>query len=103
MSRGDQAGDIGLERAVGRVLRLGLGATTVCLTLGVLAALFGPAGRLSATLLASGVVILLATPAARVAVSVADYARERDWLFFALTLVVLLELLASVIAAMHAG
>jgi uncharacterized membrane protein len=44
-------------------------------------------------------VILLATPAARVIVSVVEYVRERDWLFVALTLAVLLGLAASVWAA----
>jgi uncharacterized membrane protein len=49
--------------------------------------------------LTTGLVILLATPAARVMVSAVSYARERDWLFVALTLTVLAELIASSIAA----
>ena len=43
----------------------------------------------------------MATPVGRVAVSVGEYARQRDWLFVLLTSIVLIELLASVVAAMY--
>ena len=98
----DQNGPGGatLEIAVGRVLRLGIRATTVCLSVGLALAMLGVAIDLTGTLLTVGLVLLLATPAARVVVSIADYARERDWLFLAFTLVVLLELAGSVIVAL---
>ena len=50
-------------------------------------------------MLTTAIVILLATPAARVVISVAEYVRERDWLFVALTLIVLLTLAGSVVVA----
>jgi uncharacterized membrane protein len=43
--------------------------------------------------------LLMATPAARVVLSAVSYARRRDWVFVALTLIVLLQLLASVFVA----
>jgi len=88
-----------LEYVVGRVLRIGIQATTACLILGLALALMG-AGRPADLLLATGLVVLLATPVARVVVSVVDYVRDRDWLFALLTLVVLLQLAASLIAAL---
>ena len=96
----NQEGGGALEFAVGRVLRLGVAATTICLTLGLVLT-FAGAGRSAAPLLTSGLIILLATPVARVVVSIVEYARDRDRLFFALTLIVLLELGASVFAAIY--
>jgi uncharacterized membrane protein len=90
-----------LEQAVGRVLRVGIRASSVCLGNGLALALGGVAPGLARRLLTTGLIILLATPIARVAVSAVDYARERDWLFVALTLIVLLELAAGVVAAVY--
>lgn len=88
-----------LELAIGRVLRVGIAASSVCLAAGLLLTLAGHDGSVANAVLTSGLVILLATPAARVVVSVAEYARERDWLFVALTLTVLLALVGSVVLA----
>ena len=90
-----------LEIVVGRVLWVGTMASSTCLGAGLIIALASGGSGLSRLLLDVGLVILLATPAARVAVSVVDYLRERDWLFSALTLIVLLELAASVAAAVY--
>ena len=57
-----------LERAVGRVLRVGISTTTICLTVALALTLTGAGGRFAAPLLTIGLVILLATPVARVAV-----------------------------------
>jgi uncharacterized membrane protein len=54
---------------------------------------------LARLMLEGGLIILLATPPTRVVVSVVEYIRERDWAFVVLTLVVLLALAASAIAA----
>jgi uncharacterized membrane protein len=96
---GDTAGDRNLEAAVGRVLRLGVLASSACLGAGLAITLVLGSTRLAHGLLSTGLVVLLATPAARVVVSTIIYARERDWLFVALTLTVLAELIASSIAA----
>jgi len=93
--------DRSLELAVGRVLRIGITASSICLGAGLALTLAGADGRLATLLLKIGLVALLATPAARVVVSIIDYARERDWLFVLLTLTVLGELLASVVAAVY--
>lgn len=90
-----------LELAVGRVLRLGITASSVCFGLGLALALSRVDVELARPVLTTGLIILLATPIARVAVSAVDYAREHDWLFVALTLIVLLELAASVVAALY--
>ena len=102
MRRSDRLGDPRhLELVVGRVLWLGTMASSACLGVGLVMTLASDGSGLSRRLLDVGLVILLATPAARVAVSVVDYARERDWLLVVLTLVVLLELGASVAAAVY--
>ena len=88
-----------LELIIGRVLRLGTAASSACFAAGLSLIILGRGGSLARVLLPAGLIILLATPAARVAVSVVEYVRERDWLFVALTLTVLLALAASVVAA----
>jgi len=88
-----------LELAIGVVLRLGTVVSSVLLAIGLVMALAGSRGDLTSLLLDMGLVILLATPAARVVVSVIAYVRERDWTFVVLTVVVLVALGASVVAA----
>jgi uncharacterized membrane protein len=62
-------------------------------------ALAGVRVALAGLLLNAALLILLATPAARVIVSVIEYIRERDWVFVVLTLVVLCALAGSVAVA----
>jgi|SRR5436190_23112435 len=93
------ATDRGLERLIGTVLRVGITASSVCLGAGALL-FFAGADGIASPLLQAGIVILLATPVARVIVSIVQYIGERDWTFTALTVVVLVELLASVVAAL---
>jgi uncharacterized membrane protein len=89
-----------LEVALGRILRAGVTASSLCLMFGLSAAVAHEA-RLAGILLTSGMVALLATPVTRVLVSSLGYARQREWVYVALTLVVLMELVASVVAAVH--
>jgi uncharacterized membrane protein len=88
-----------LERLIGIVLRAGVVISSTCLAVGLLLYL-ATGGELAAFLLNAGIVVLLATPVARVIVSTIQYVSERDWAFATLTLVVLLELAASAIAAL---
>ena len=89
-----------LERAVGLVLRTGVMASSACLTVGVVLVLIsGVEGGLAAILLRTGIIVLLATPVARVVVSTVQYIIMRDWTFAVLTTIVLVELMASVVAA----
>ena len=69
-------GDQRLEDAIGRVLRFGGMTSSVCLAVGLGLALTHGAAALSSVLLTTGLVILMATPAARVVVSLGEYAIE---------------------------
>ncbi len=89
-----------LERLIGQVLRAGVIASSACLTVGLLLWLTTGGGAVSSFLLNAGIVILLATPVARVIVSTIQYVSERDWAFATLTFIVLLELVASAVAAL---
>ena len=88
-----------LEVTIGRVLRLGVSASSILLAAGLLVTLVDEANRVAPVVLTIAIVILLATPAARVVISVVEYVRERDWLFVLLTLIVLLTLAGSVVVA----
>jgi len=90
-----------LEHILGRVLGIGVVTSSVCLGAGLLMTFAGGSTVIAGALLTAGIVMLLATPLARVGVSTVGYASRRDWLFVALTLVVFAELLASIAAVLH--
>ena len=90
-----------LEGAIGRILRIGVTTSSICLAIGLALALARADASLTKVLLNGGLLILMATPVARVVISVGEYIRERDWFFVAMTSIVLLELLASVWAAVR--
>jgi uncharacterized membrane protein len=90
-----------LELAVGRVLQIGVSVSAAALVAGFVAAGVAGADGVSSRLLTFGVLVLIATPVARVALSVVSYARGRDWTFALLTLIVLAELVASIVAAVR--
>ena len=87
-----------LERTIGRVLRVGVTASSIALAAGLTLSLLDAPG--ADWLLHIGILTLLATPVARVLVSIAEYVGDRDWTFVALTAIVLVELLASAVAAL---
>ena len=89
-----------LERVIGVVLRAGVMASSACLAVGLLLALLMGGGGPAGILLHAGIIVLLATPVARVIVSMVQYASQRDWAFTALTAIVLLELMASAVVAL---
>jgi uncharacterized membrane protein len=89
-----------LERSIGLVLRAGVATSSACLAIGLALSLAGVAPALAALLLKAGIVVLLCTPVARVIISTIEYVGARDWPFAALTTIVLLELLASAVAAL---
>ena len=88
-----------MERSIAFVLRAGVLLSSICLALGLLLSLAG-AGRPADIFLQVGIVVLLCTPIARVLISTIEYTVARDWQFAALTAVVLLELMASAVAAL---
>lgn len=92
-----------LERLVAGVLRIGLSISLALLALGLILTLNQTAPEAADRLLRVGLMILMATPVARVVVSAVSYAAEGDWQFFAITLSVLAVLAASVIAALSIG
>ena len=87
-----------LETTIGVVLRAGVTASSVALAAGLALEFLNAPG--AQWLLHAGILTLLATPVARVVVSIAEYVRERDWTFTTLTAIVLVELLASAVAAL---
>lgn len=89
-----------LERIIGVVLSSGVTASSICLAAGLALSVLGAAVPVATWLLQAGIIVLLATPAARVAVSIVQYASERDWIFTTLTAIVLVELMVSVVAAL---
>ena len=90
-----------LERTLGRLLGVGVALSTVALGAGLVTALVGGSSSAATFLLTTGLLLLVGTPLVRVAVSSIVYARRRDWMFVVLTLVVLAELVASILAAVR--
>jgi uncharacterized membrane protein len=90
-----------LEHVVGAVLRLGVIASVVCLAVGLGLSFADSSSAFAAALLNIGIIVLLLTPVARVVVSAAEYALQRDWVFVSLTLTVLAELVVSALAAAY--
>jgi uncharacterized membrane protein len=88
-----------LEHVVGRVLRVGSIASTVILAVGLALALLSPL-PLAQTVIRVGLFVLLLTPVARVVASVFEYTRDRDWLFAALTAIVLAIVLGSLLVGL---
>jgi uncharacterized membrane protein len=90
-----------LEITLGRLLGVGVTISSLALGAGLAVAMTLGTGAASSFLLTAGVLLLLATPIARVVVSSVGYARRRDWLFVLLTAIVLAELIASIVAAIR--
>jgi len=88
-----------LEGMIGEVLRFGTITSSTMFAIGLVMTIVRYQPAVAQLLLVAGLVILLATPVARVVVSVIEYMRERDWTFVMLTLIVLLALAGSVVAA----
>jgi uncharacterized membrane protein len=95
-----EGADLLLEARLGIILRIGVYASSACLAAGLVLNLTTNLTMLSSWLMTAGLVTLMATPIARVTASVVEYAVHRDWTFFALTAIVLLELSAGIVAAL---
>ncbi|MEW6322860.1 MAG: DUF1634 domain-containing protein [Acidobacteriota bacterium] len=78
-----------LALRLGRLLGVGSRASTVVLAAGLVAYLVDPAGAPAMWLLDTGLIVLMATPAARVAVAAVTYARDGEWMFAAMAAAVL--------------
>jgi uncharacterized membrane protein len=86
-----------LEKLVGAVLRTGVFASASILAVGLAATLAFPSFKHGPDIIRAGLLVLIATPVSRVVASVIQYTRDRDWLFSALTLFVLLIVLGSLV------
>ncbi len=86
-----------LERLIGIVLKTGVTISAVCLAIGLVLRQIPAVARFSAPAIHVGLIVLLSTPVLRVVVSVYEYAREHDWLFVLLTMIVLVTLLGSLL------
>jgi uncharacterized membrane protein len=75
--------------------------STVLLAIGVALWMLGLRNGVSAWFLNAGLVVLMATPVARVVVSFVEYVRERDWVFAATTFAVLGVLVTTVVVAVR--
>jgi uncharacterized membrane protein len=91
-----------MEQVLGRVLYIGSISSTALLVIGLLFSFWRPDGRPATFFLQGGLIVLMATPVARVVVSIVEYAANRDWLFVGLTMTVLVILLGSLFVAMTA-
>ena len=97
---GQAAQDARLELIIRRILQIGVTTSSGLLAVGLTWSFVAPAAPAGGVLMTIGLMILMATPATRVAASVIEYTVERDWLFVWLTTIVLLEIIASVVAAL---
>jgi uncharacterized membrane protein len=88
-----------LEQQIGMVLRFGTIASSALFAIGLTMIFVGFAAETAGALLKIALIVLIATPPTRVVISVIEYVRERDWLFVVLTVVVLLALAGSLVAA----
>ena len=81
------------ETLISWLLRVGVGVSALFVIIGMIVMIIGnPAGEHIANL---GLLLLIATPVARVAASIVLFARDRDYLYVAITTTVLLLLLLS--------
>lgn len=95
-----KAGDAALQRleiTLGRLLQAGVTLAAVFLAAGlILSMVRGPSGFADVAL-TLGLIVLMATPILRVAVSLVAYIRMRDW-FFVMTTIMVFVLLAATVA-----
>ena len=89
-----------LELTLGRLLQAGVIASAVCLAVGLIAWMARGASGLSDAALTLGLIVLMATPIVRVAVSLVVYLRMRDWFFVATTVMVFVLLAVTVVLAL---
>ncbi len=90
-----------LERLLGHLLLAGAAASTVLLAAGLACWMIGLRGAATSFCFEAGLLVLMATPVARVVVSLLEYARQRDWLFVAATATVLAVLAGTVLTAVR--
>lgn len=89
-----------LETHLGRLLFAGVVISAACLAVGLVIWMAGGHPTLANGMLATGLVLLMATPILRVVVSLVEYVRMRDWFFVTTTVIVFGVLLVTVTLAL---
>jgi uncharacterized membrane protein len=89
-----------LETHLGRLLLGGVVISAACLAVGLVIWMVGGHPTLANGMLATGLVLLMATPILRVVVSLVEYVRMRDWFFVTTTVIVFGVLLVTVTLAL---
>jgi uncharacterized membrane protein len=90
-----------LERWLGKILGVGAVTSTALLTAGLVLQLAGALPEVATVTTHAGLIVLIATPVARVVASVADFTLSRDWVFVTLTSLVLVILFGSLLVAIQ--
>lgn len=90
-----------VEAALGRVLGVGSALSTALLAIGLLLAIAAPAAAVTTPLLSAGLIVLMITPMARVLVATVAYSRAGEWSSALMAGTVLLVLLGSVVVALR--
>ena len=90
-----------LERVLSRLMLAGVLTSAVCLLAGLAVFLLGGSGRLATLILTAGLFVLMGTPVMRVAVSVLESIRMRDWFFVTTTLAVMVLLALTMAHALR--
>jgi uncharacterized membrane protein len=90
-----------LERWLGKILGVGAVTSTAFLSAGLVLQLLRVLPNVADGMTHTGLIILIATPVARVVASVVDFTISRDWLFTTLTALVLVILLGSLMVAIR--
>jgi hypothetical protein len=91
------------ERLLSRLMLAGVWSASLFLAVGLVTWLSDPAAGAAGTLLRYGLLVLMATPMLRVALSVVEAARQRDWFSLAATFAVLAILLTGTLIALRRG
>lgn len=95
-----------LDARLDRVLRIFTRLSAICLALGLVGALAWPGELAPRVLLHTGIILLLASPGARLVVLVAVYAQRRQWgtvVMAALTLAIMMSSLIAGLMALRRG
>ena len=83
---------LALEALLGRLMLTGVICSASALLIGLVMFLAGAGHRATAISLAFGLIVLMATPVLRVAVSVVESLRTGDWFFVSTTIAVMILL-----------
>jgi uncharacterized membrane protein len=98
----DDEGLAKTEVQIGRVLTAGTKISTLLLAIGLACALIPSISSWAGPFLTGGLLVLLGTPMARVALSIVGFARHREWPYALFAGIVLALLVGSVVTALRA-